>query len=150
MKTLLDTVWLFIAKKIKPFSGTLLGIIGTTVALWSFAEESLFQFLCKLSDTFSFLMVTCNIGETKFYSIMVGLMGVLITIQEKLHKMNEPQSLKIAGIEAPGWLWLSGLLSLIFIGMALVKTLPIVFVIVILFSVAFAIFYIINLIAKRQ
>ena len=150
MKALIDAVWLWLGKKIKPYAGTLLAIVSLVIALWSFAQDSLFDFLCKLSETVPFLGGMCSIGESKFYALMLGVMGTLITLREKLEKLNKPAELRIGGVEAPAFIWIAAALALAFLILAGINIFPGFASILIILIVIGGLWWILNKIFSRS
>jgi hypothetical protein len=134
MKRIVDLIFLFGGKYIKPISKTLTSIIMLVIAIWGFAKDSLFEFLCSLGDSFAVLASMCQIEDSKFYTTMIGIIGMLQIISDKLEKMS-PQELKLAGIDMPGWGWITGLFVVAFLILALtfgaVKFLQILIVILV-------------------
>ena len=123
MKRIIDLIFLFVGSKIKPISTTLTTIIMLIIAVWGFANDHLFGFLCGLSENFSFLSGLCEIEASKFYSMMLGFIAVLQALSEKLKKV-QPQELKLVGVDMPVWGWIMALFVIAFLILVFVFSAP--------------------------
>lgn len=76
---------MFLGKYIKGYRTIILAVCTAIIGGWEWLTGSgLFEFLCSISDNFHALVVFCNVTETKFYGLLIMLVGIINLVLRKL------------------------------------------------------------------
>ena len=79
LETIINALFFFLGDKIKGFRTIIINTITVIIGAWEFINkgDGLFEFLCRLGETFKFLAFFCGITETAFYAVLLAIIGAL-------------------------------------------------------------------------
>ena len=79
LETIINALFFFLGDKIKGFRTIIINTITVIIGAWEFINkgDGLFEFLCRLGESFKFLAFFCGITETVFYTVLVAIVAAL-------------------------------------------------------------------------
>ena len=85
VELIINALFMFLGKYIKGYRTIILAIATAIIGGWEWLTGSgLFEFLCSISDNFQALVVFCNVTETKFYGLLIMIVGIINLVLRKL------------------------------------------------------------------
>ena len=78
----INALFFFLGNKIKGFRTIIVNALTLLIGLWEFATNGngLFEFLCRIGETWQPLAFFCNITEGAFYAVMLTIVAALNNI----------------------------------------------------------------------
>lgn len=117
-ESLVNVFFMFAGKYFKGYRTIIIAVLTFIVGLWQWITGSgLFGFLCESSDSFQALTVFCDIDSTKFYAIILTVIGIIQALLRKVTDTGVGEigvSNMAVGNRRPNWIMITILILAIF------------------------------------